>query len=134
MARKLSWSASRSTWANVQRITWSSSRRSVTMLEIAEARFLFQKRETNEARGTVALFRDVELRHVLVFRLDVGVLVRPEQQDDEIRVLFQRAGFAQIRQHRTMVRPRLGCAAELRQDHDRHAELFGQLLQRARNG
>ena len=63
----------------------------------------------------------------------VGVLLLAIDEDDDVGVLLERARFAQVRELRPMIGPRLRRAAELRQHDDRHAQFLGEPLERARN-
>ncbi len=50
-------------------------------------------------------------------------------EHDHVGVLFDRSGFAQVRQLGPLVLARLHLARQLRQGDDRHRELFGQGLE-----
>ena len=56
-----------------------------------------------------------------------------EDQHHDVGVLFERAGFAQVRQLRPLVGARFRRARQLRQHDDRHVQLLGEPLQRARD-
>ncbi len=56
-----------------------------------------------------------------------------EDEHHEVGVLFERARFAEVRQHRTMIRSRFRGAAQLRQRDDRTAQFLREPLQRSRD-
>src|SRR5436190_18808093 len=91
IARKLDWSAARSTWANVQRVVMigRAARGSLTLIEVSEAGLRLQKREADVTGRSIALLGDVHLGDVLIFGLHVGVLIGAEQQHDDVRVLLK---------------------------------------------
>ena len=57
-------------------------------------------------------------------------LVAVDEQD-EVRILLDRAGFTEIRHHRALVLALLQAPVELRARHHRHHQLLGERLQRA---
>src|SRR5258707_596136 len=68
--------------------------------------------------------RRLTLVHVHVLAID---------ERDDVGVLLEGAGFSQVGELRAMIGARLWRAAQLREQHDRHAQLLGQPLQRARD-
>ena len=70
---------------------------------IFEAGELFQERQRNFAHRAVALFGDDQFGFARLFRARFFVFLvnlRPDEQSDQIRILFDGAGFAQIAQAR----------------------------------
>ena len=53
--------------------------------------------------------------------------------DRKVRVLLDCAGIAQVRWHRTLVRPVFELAIQLRQQRDRHPQFAGEQRQSARD-
>ncbi len=104
--------------------------------KVAEARELALEMQLHRADRAVTLFSDDDFGHVMrlfhislpghMFRrafrrhpaLDVVFLT--EYEHDDVRVLFDRARFAQVRQLRPLVGALLDGAAQLRQRQQRH--------------
>ena len=66
---------------------------------IFETGELFQERQRDLADRAVSLFRDDQLRFAGLLRAGVLIFLvnfRPDEQSNQIRILFDRARFAQI--------------------------------------
>src|SRR5215471_20744708 len=72
--------------------------------EVRKARLLAKKREAHDAGRTIALLGDDQFRRsrVWVVRIPVVRIVAVDQ-DDEVGILLEGAGFPQIRQLWSMV-------------------------------
>ena len=99
---------------------------------ILEPRELAAEGELHHSDGAVALLADDDLREPLVGRFGVVHLVAVDEED-HVRVLLDGARLPQVRHHRAPVGARLHAAIQLRQRHDRHVQLLGERLQRARD-
>ena len=86
--------------------------------------------QPNGVRRAVALLRDDEFRNPFVLRVLVVHLITIDERDD-VGVLLDRAGLAQIREHRPLVGARLGPTVELRKCDHGNVELLGQTLEPA---
>src|SRR5579864_7849218 len=62
------------------------------------------------------------------------VVLRPEQEHHDVRVLLDAARLPEVAEDRSLVRPLLGRAAQLRDGDHRDPELTRQSLQSARDG
>src|SRR6266550_2251547 len=93
-----------------------------------EACELLQERERNLANRTIALFRDNKFGFACFFRACLFVLLvdfRPDKQPDQVRVLFDRAGFAQIAQSGFTARALLWLSIQLRHYDDWNFQFLG---------
>src|SRR5262249_11176133 len=61
--------------------------------------------------------------------LVLEIIFLAEQEQHDVGVLLDRAGFAQVRELRALVIPVLDLARELREREDRHLELLGERLE-----
>jgi len=91
-------------------------------------RELAEERQTEFPHRAVTLFRDDDVRNAFARRVLLVDLFAIDQQD-QIRVLLQRARFAKVRHHGALVLPLLDAAVELRQRDHWDVELFGESLQ-----
>src|SRR6185312_16737461 len=80
----------------------------------------------------VTLLANDDLGLALVRAVFVVVLVAVDEHDD-VRILLDGAGFAQVRHHGPFVCPLLERAVELRQSDYRYVEFLCERLQAARN-
>ncbi|MCY1217862.1 hypothetical protein D9M72_297920 [compost metagenome] len=78
------------------------------------------------------MLADDHLGHARLLRLLVVVVVAVDEHDD-VRVLLDGAGFAQVAHHGALVGTRFHAAAELRQRDHRALQFLGQHLQAARD-
>ena len=77
---------------------------SIRIRKIFETHILFDEGELHRAHGTVALFGDHHIGNALI--LFGGVLIfLAHQQDHQVSILFDGAGFTQIRKLRFVVLP-----------------------------
>ena len=90
-----------------------------------------QEREIDLADGTVALLADDDFSLPLVLALLVVDLVAIDEQD-QVRILLDRAGLTQVGHHRALVLTILEAPVELRARHHRHHQLLCECLQRSR--
>src|SRR3990167_11242194 len=101
--------------------------------EIGKPGLLAQERQLHHASRAVPLLGDDQLRDAGVGTVRVAAIdLVPVDQQDDVAILFQRAGLAQVRELRPMVTPELGRPGQLRQHEDRDVELLRPALQRAR--
>jgi hypothetical protein len=84
------------------------------------------------ADRAVAVLGDDDVRLALALGLLVVVLVAVDE-GDEVGVLLDRAGLAQVGEHGALVGARLDAAVELRERDDRALQLAGEDLQPARH-
>src|SRR5688572_8062938 len=110
---------------------FKKSRRSIcaslTGGEIFEPCEFANERELDDPGGAVSLFGDDQLGDPLRigWRLSfVEIHLLTVDERDDVRVLLQGARFAQIRELRPVIGARLGRAAQLRQQDDRHTQLL----------
>jgi hypothetical protein len=103
-------------------------------VEVFEARVVGEVGQLDRAGGAVALLGDDDLGFALeVFVFAVVVLLAVDEADD-VGVLLDRAGLAQVGEQRLLVAGALLAAArELRERDDGHLHLFGERLQAARD-
>src|SRR5215208_3999843 len=78
------------------------------------------------------MLRDNNLGDSFLFRV-FFVLIFSVNKDNNIRVLFYRTAFSQIREHRLVIGAALHRARELRQGDDRYVQLARQPFQSARD-
>ena len=71
-----------------------------------------------------------DFRNVLFFGVGVIIVVAVDEHD-RVRVLLDGAGFAEVREHRTLVGSRFICTRKLAQAHDRHVQLLRHDLERS---
>ena len=94
--------------------------------------------ELGGADGTVALLADDDLGDPLgrLVRLAVrvAILLFAEDEHDDVGVLLEGAGLAEVGELRAVVGARFGGARQLRERDDRNLQLLGQPFQRARDG
>src|SRR5690606_34451755 len=109
------------------------SLRLLAVRERLEPRALLAEEELHDAGRPVALLADDQLRPALeslLLRLHRrNVILRTVQEHDQIGILLERAGLAQVRELRPVVRALLGRTRELREREDRHRELLAERLQ-----
>src|SRR4051794_8222467 len=98
--------------------------------EIRELRVALEERELHRVGRAVPVLGEDHLGEALAVRLLVVVLV-PVDEGDEIGVLLDRSGLAQVGEDRPLVRALLDRARELRQRDDRDVEVAREDLQRA---
>ena len=97
-----------------------------------EARVLGLEGELDVAQGAVAVLGDEELRLARVLGLLLRVVLVAEDEHDEVGVLLEAAGLAQVGEQRLLVAAALlDAAVELRQRDHRHVELAREDLQPA---
>src|SRR5690606_13120855 len=94
-----------------------------------EARLFGEERTVHRAGRTVAVFADDQLRRAARFAVRVVDLVAVDEQD-QVGVLLDGAGFPQVRQQRALVAALFQGAVELGQGDHRAVELLGQGLER----
>src|SRR5690606_22206107 len=98
-----------------------------------EPRALLAEVQLHGAGRTVALLADDQLRLALQTLLlglrRRNVILGPAQEHDEIGVLLERAGLAQVGELRAVIGSLLGRARELGQRDDRHGQLLRQRLE-----
>ena len=108
----------------------ASVMRPAAPLEVLEARELLDEGELAAAGGAVPLLADDDLRDAPVLVRGLVLLLAVDEHHD-VRILFDGAAFAQVRQLRAAVGAGLGGAGELGERDHRHPELLGQALHRA---
>ena len=105
--------------------------------EVLEARVFLDERQLRGAGRAVALLADDDLGHALrlLVRLPVvvAVLLLAVDEHDDVGVLLEGAGLAQVRELRAVIGARLRRARQLRQRDDRHVQLLREPLQRPRD-
>mmetsp|Transcript_3500 Transcript_3500/g.6607 ORF Transcript_3500/g.6607 Transcript_3500/m.6607 type:complete len:207 (+) Transcript_3500:220-840(+) len=89
--------------------------------------------QLHRAHRAITLFRNNDLGHPRLLALVLGVVLVAVDEHDDVRVLLDGAGLAQVGHHRPLVGPLLHRAVELRQCDDRALQLLGQGLQAARD-
>src|SRR5579875_40597 len=97
---------------------------------VREARVAPDEGELDDARRAIAVLRDLDLRGALEGRFGVVDLVSVDEHHD-VRVLLDRAGLAQVGEHRALVGAAFETAGELAQRDDGNLELAGEDLQPA---
>src|SRR5690606_5014093 len=97
-------------------------------LEVGKARRAIEEAQVDRANGTVPVLGDDELGDALLVGVLIVVLVAVDEHHD-VGVLLDRAGFAEVRKHRAMVRTGFDGARELGQGNDRDVELAGKALE-----
>src|SRR3954451_23803009 len=97
---------------------------------IGELRIPRQESEHDLAHGTVAVLRDDYVCLTRTLRVAVVVLVSVDEHH-EVGVLLDLPRFAQVREQRLLVRPRLDATRELRHGDNRHLQLARQHLEPA---
>src|SRR5690554_1639771 len=114
---------------------FAGSLRLLAVRERLEARALLPEEELDDAGRAVALLADDQLRPALeplLLRLHGrNVVLGTVQEHDQIGILLERAGLAQVGELRAVVGPLLGRAGELREREDGNRELLGERLQAA---
>src|ERR671934_528631 len=105
---------------------------SVGILEVGEAREAAEEREIDAPDGPVPLLPDDDLGPALRLLLVRKVHLVAIDEKDHIGVLLDRPRLAQVRHHRPTVVTLLDGARQLRQSDNRHLELLGERLERAR--
>src|SRR3954465_8797944 len=97
-------------------------------LQAQEAGVLALEGEGHVAQAAVAVLGDDQVGLTRAVGVLVVVLVAVDEHD-EVGVLLDLAGLAQVAEHRPLVRPRLHTAGELRQGDHGDLELAGQDLE-----
>src|SRR3954467_204751 len=97
-------------------------------LQAQEAGVLALEGEGHVAQAAVAVLGDDQVGLTRAVGVLVVVLVAVDEHD-EVGVLLDLAGLAQVGEHRALVGPRLDAARELRQRDDRDLELAREDLQ-----
>ena len=100
--------------------------------EVGELRVPLQERELLGADRAVAVLREDHLGEAPILRVLVVVLVAVEEHH-EVGVLLDRAATREGRRGAAACRAALDGARELRQRDDRHLEVAGEHLERARD-
>lgn len=72
---------------------------------------------TESFGGAVPVFADNHFRDIFKLRFFIIVII-PVQEQYDIRILFDCAGFAQVAQHRPLIRPFFDFPAQLGSDDD----------------
>ena len=91
-----------------------------------------RKASRTTAGRAVTLLGDDQLRRARIRMVGIPVVgIFPVDQQDNIRILLERARLAQVRELGPVVGTRLWRAAQLRQHDDRHIELLSEPFQRA---
>ena len=85
--------------------------------------------EVDRARWAVALFRDDQLGVPSVSELVRPVVFRAETEDDDVGVLLDGAGFAEIAHDRALIFAPFDRPVQLAQKDDRTREILRELLQ-----
>src|SRR4051812_15847382 len=80
---------------------------------IGELRIVLEEDEADGAHGAVAVLGEDQLRAALILGLGVVVVV-PVEEADHVRVLLDRAGFAEVGEDRALIGALLGGTGELR--------------------
>src|SRR3989338_9802328 len=93
--------------------------------EILEARMLTEEGEPDSANRAVTLLADDNFGGALELRILVVNLVTIKKQD-QVGILLDSAGFAQIRHHRALVVTVFDLAVDLRKRNHRQIEFLGQ--------
>src|SRR5215213_9294770 len=99
-------------------------------LQIGEARRAVEEAEVDRTYGTVAMLGDDDLGDALLLRV-ILVLVFPIDEDNDVRILLNRARLSQVGKHRPVIGAALYRVGELRQGDHRHIQLACQALQPA---
>src|SRR5512132_2035104 len=92
---------------------------------VGELRVVLEEDEADRAYGAVAVLGEDQLGAAGILGLGVVVVVAIEEADD-VGVLLDRPGFAQVGEDRPFVGALLGSARELRDTDHRHIELPGE--------
>mmetsp|Transcript_21794 Transcript_21794/g.85205 ORF Transcript_21794/g.85205 Transcript_21794/m.85205 type:complete len:341 (+) Transcript_21794:8620-9642(+) len=101
--------------------------------EVLEAGKVGPEGELHGAHRAHALLGHDDLGHARFLALVLRVVLVAVDEHDDVRVLLDGAGLAQVGHHRPLVGPLLHRAVELRQCDDRALQLLGQGLQAARD-
>ena len=102
-------------------------------MKVVEPRELFVELQLDRPDGPVALLGDVKLSLPVRFRffvLEIVVFLAMDQQDD-VRVLFDGAGLAQVAEQGALVLPALRHPVQLRHGDDGDVQLSGEALEEA---
>src|SRR5438132_2074841 len=105
----------------------------VAFCAVLEGRVLGDEGQVDRPRGTVPLLADDDLGEVLVLRRLHAVPIGPVEKEDEVGVLLESAGLAQVGQLGLLALAALHRARKLGEGHHGHVELLGQGLERARD-
>src|SRR5512143_2649125 len=97
-----------------------------------EARVFAEEGQPHRADRAVTLLADDAFGRPLVLRVRIVDRVAVDEQDD-VRILFDGARFAQVGHHRALVGTLLQAAVQLRQRDHWHMELLRQALERTRD-
>src|SRR5690606_11482655 len=98
--------------------------------QVLEARVLAHEGQARGADGAVTLLADDDFGNALVLGFRVIHLV-PVDEHDDVGVLLDSTGLAQVGVHRTLVGALFQRAVKLRQGDHRAVEFLGQGLERA---
>ena len=91
----------------------------------------FDEGEFDGAGGAVALFADDDFGYAGFGGFFLVVVVVAVDEHDDVGVLFDGAGFAQVAHHGAFVGALLDAAVELREGDDGALQFFGQGLEAA---
>src|ERR1700681_1754626 len=100
-------------------------------LQVVEPCVVAPELELDHAGGAVAMLGHVKLGNAGPL---VGfVVLRPEKEHHDVRILLNASALAKVAQDRALVGTLLGSAAQLRDGDHRDAQLTGQSLERTRD-
>src|SRR6266571_4903282 len=106
-------------------------RHPVGLRSVLERGVLGYEGQFDDAGRAVPLLADDDIGHALVLLLLEAVAVGPIEEEDQVGVLLERPGLAQIGELRLLALAALHRARELRERHDGHVQLLRERLERA---